>query len=207
MFIFNTQLLLIGLTGWFDLLVTIFSAVTAMLVFSAATQGYWFTKSYKWETVLLLLITFTMFRPGFWWDMVYPPTEDHPGAQVMEYVEEVPAGQPIILKASGMNIDGEEVSTYVRLPIPAGETPEQRLMEAGLELSPDGDKMAVDFVGFGSPAEEVGIQFGWTIDAVQVQLSRPPKELMFIPALALLGLLAYGQLRRRAREEAAGQAA
>jgi TRAP-type uncharacterized transport system fused permease subunit len=207
MFIFNTQLLLIGLTGWFDLLVTIFSAVTAMLVFSAATQGYWFTKSYKWETVLLLLITFTMFRPGFWWDMVYPPTEDQPGAQVMEYVEEVPAGQPIILKASGMNIDGDEVSTYVRLPIPAGETPEQRLMEAGLELSPDGDKMVVDFVGFGSPAEEVGIQFGWTIDAVQVQLSRPPKELMFIPALALLGLLAYGQLRRRAREEAAGQAA
>ncbi len=30
---------------------------------------------------------------------------------------------------------------------------------------------------------------------------------MFIPALALLGLLAYGQLRRRAREEVAGQAA
>jgi TRAP-type uncharacterized transport system fused permease subunit len=207
MFIFNTQLLLIGLTGWFDLLVTIFSAVTAMLVFSAATQGFWFTKSYKWESLLLLLITFTMFRPGFWWDMVYPPTADRPGAEIMEYVEDVPADKPIVLKASGMTIDGDEVTTYVRLEIPAGDTPEQRLMDAGLELSPDGEKMAVDFVGFGSPAEDAGIQFGWTIDAVQVDLERPPKELMFIPALVLLGLLAFGQLRRRAREEAAGQPA
>ena len=207
MFIFNTQLLLMGLTGWFDLLVTIFSAVTAMLVFSAATQGFWFTKSYKWESLLLLLITFTMFRPGFWWDMIYPPTEDRPGAEIMEYVEDVPAEKAVVLKASGMSIDGDDVTTYVRLDIPAGDTPEQRLMDAGLELSPDGEKMAVDFVGFGSAAEDAGIQFGWTIDAVQVELERPPKELMFIPALALLGLLAFGQLRRRAREEAAGQPA
>ena len=155
----------------------------------------------------MLLITFTMFRPGFWWDMVYPPTADRPGAEIMEYVEDVPADKPIVLKASGMTIDGDEVTTYVRLEIPAGDTPEQRLMDAGLELSPDGEKMAVDFVGFGSPAEDAGIQFGWTIDAVQVDLERPPKELMFIPALVLLGLLAFGQLRRRAREEAAGQPA
>ncbi|MBU2954362.1 TRAP transporter permease [Marinobacter sp. F3R08] len=207
MFIFNTQLLLIGLSGWFDLLVTIFSAVTAMLVFSAATQGFWFTKSYKWESLLLLLITFTMFRPGFWWDMVYPPTQDRPGAEIMEYVESVPADKPIVLKASGMSIDGDDVTTYLRLEIPGGESPEQRLMDAGLELSPDGDNMAVDFVGFGSPAEEAGIQFGWTIESVQVELDRPPKELMFIPALVLLGLLAFGQLRRRAREEEAGQPA
>ena len=83
----------------------------------------------------------------------------------MEYVEDVPADKPIVLKASGMTIDGDEVTTYVRLEIPAGDTPEQRLMDAGLELSPDGEKMAVDFVGFGSPAEDAGIQFGWTIDA------------------------------------------
>src|SRR6056297_79145 len=207
MFIFNTQLLLIGLSGWFDLLLTIFSSVTAILVFSAATQGYWFTRTRWWETVLLLLITFTMFRPGFWWDMVYPPTADRPGTEIYQHVQNVPADQPIIIQASGMSFDGTERSKYVRLPLPAADTPEQRLMDAGLELSPDGEKMAVDFVGFGSPAEDAGIQFGWTIDAVQVDLERPPKELMFIPALALLGLLAFGQLRRRAREEAAGQPA
>ncbi|TNE76500.1 MAG: DUF3394 domain-containing protein, partial [Gammaproteobacteria bacterium] len=200
MFIFNTQLLLIGLTGWVDLLITIFSAVTAMLVFSAATQGFWFTKTRWWETVLLLLITFTLFRPGFWWDMVYPPTEDRPGTEILEYVDGVPAGDPIIIQASGMSIDGTDVSKYLRLPLPEADSPEQRLAAAGLEVSPSGDQMVVDFVNFGSVAEQAGISFGWTIDAVQVQKERPPKELMFIPALILLGILAFGQLRRRARE-------
>lgn len=207
MFIFNTQLLLIGLTGWFDLLVTVFSAVTAMLVFSAATQGFWFTRSRKWETLLLLLITFTMFRPGFWWDMIYPPNEERPGAAVMEYVADVPADGEIVLKVSGMALDGSDVTTYVELEIPEGETAQERLAGAGLEVSEQGGDLVVDFVNFGSAAEDAGIQFGWTIDAVQVELERPPKELMFIPALLLLTLVAFGQLRRKAREDAQPQPA
>ncbi len=207
MFIFNTQLLLIGLTGWVDLLVTVFSAVTAMLVFSAATQGFWFTRTRWWETVLLLLITFTLFRPGFWWDMVYPPTEDRPGVEILEHIENVPADGTLVVKASGISIDGDEVSKYLQLPLPAADSPERRLAEAGLEVSPQDDKMAIDFVNFGSVAEKAGLGFGWTIDTVQVQLDRPPKELMFIPALLLLALLAFGQLKRKAREEAAVQPA
>ncbi|AZR39826.1 TRAP transporter permease [Marinobacter salarius] len=202
MFIFNTQLLLIGLTGWVDLLVTVASAVTAMLVFSAATQGYWFTKSYKWESALLLLITFTLFRPGYWWDMVYPATQDRPGTEVIEHIENVPAGESLVVQASGMSLSGDEVSTYLSLELPAAESPESRLASAGLELSRQDDTMVVDFVGYGSQAENAGVSFGWTIDAVQVENERPPKELMFIPALILLGLVAFGQLRRRTPEEA-----
>ena len=202
MFIFNTQLLLIGLTGWVDLLVTVASAVTAMLVFSAATQGYWFTKSYKWESALLLLITFTLFRPGYWWDMVYPATQDRPGTEVIEHIENVPAGESLVVQASGMSLSGDEVSTYLSLELPAAESPEARLASAGLELSRQDDTMVVDFVGYGSQADNAGVSFGWTIDAVQVENERPPKELMFIPALILLGLVAFGQLRRRTPEEA-----
>lgn len=202
MFIFNTQLLLIGLTGWVDLLVTVASAVTAMLVFSAATQGYWFTKSYKWESALLLLITFTLFRPGYWWDMVYPATQDRPGTEVIEHIGNVPAGESLVVQASGMSLSGDEVSTYLSLELPAAESPEARLASAGLELSRQDDTMVVDFVGYGSQAENAGVSFGWTIDAVQVENERPPKELMFIPALILLGLVAFGQLRRRTPEEA-----
>jgi len=62
-------------------------------------------------------------------------------------------------------------------------------------------------VNFGSAAEEAGIDFGWNIEAVQAKLDRPPKEVMFIPALLLLALVAFGQLKRKAREDAQPQAA
>ena len=40
MFIFNTELLLIGITGPIHLVVVVTSALTAMLLFAAATQGF-----------------------------------------------------------------------------------------------------------------------------------------------------------------------
>ena len=76
LFIFNTQLLLIGIDSTWHLVLTISSAVVAMLVFAAATQGYFLVRSRWWETIALLLITFTLFRPGYWWDMVYPPYQE-----------------------------------------------------------------------------------------------------------------------------------
>ena len=63
----------------FHLALTVGSAVVAMLVFAAATQGYFLVRSRWYESVALLLVTFTLFRPGFWWDMVYPPYEQVPG--------------------------------------------------------------------------------------------------------------------------------
>src|SRR5690606_14160149 len=45
MFIFNTQLLLIDIGSWFELALTVISAIIAILIFSAATQGYWLVRS------------------------------------------------------------------------------------------------------------------------------------------------------------------
>jgi TRAP transporter 4TM/12TM fusion protein len=73
MFIFNTQLLMIGIDHWWDLVFTVASAVIAMLIFAAATQGYFLVRSRLWESLVLLLVTFSLFRPGFWMDMMFPP--------------------------------------------------------------------------------------------------------------------------------------
>ncbi|MDF5393836.1 DUF3394 domain-containing protein, partial [Vibrio parahaemolyticus] len=51
MFVFNTQLLLMGVDSWWHLALTVISSIIAMLIFSAATQGWWFTRNKWWETV------------------------------------------------------------------------------------------------------------------------------------------------------------
>ncbi|MEH6811946.1 MAG: TRAP transporter permease [Motiliproteus sp.] len=199
MFIFNTQLLLIGIDSIFELIITIISAVIAMLVFAAATQGYWLVKSRWYESVLLVLIAFSMFRPGYWWDMVYAPTVYESGNKIEQYVEQVPAGEPLRLEVSGMNIDGDEISKTVLLPLGAVANSNTRLAEAGLILKHEDDRMIVDTVTYGSPAQELGLDFDWEIKQILVAAERPPKQLVFIPALALLIFLAMGQRRRKSR--------
>src|SRR5690606_28078852 len=68
MFIFNTQLLLIGIDSSFQLILTIVTAILASLTFAAATQGWFVTRNKLWEAGLLMLVAFSLFRPGFWMD-------------------------------------------------------------------------------------------------------------------------------------------
>ena len=200
MFIFNTQLLLIGIDSVFDLLLTIVSAAAAMLLFAAATQGFWITRSRLWESLALLLVAFTLFRPGFWWDRIYPPMQERPGTRIEEVARSLPPDGRLVLRASGLTIEGSEETRTVVLNVPGepGTAGTERLGRAGLHLQPGGDGAArIARLDFGSPAAKSGLDFGWTIDRVLEPTDRPPRELMYIPALLLLAGVAALQLRRR----------
>ena len=201
MFIFNTQLLLMGIDSIWHLLLTIISSVIAMLIFSAATQGWWFTKNKWWETIALLVLTFTFFRPGFWWDQVYPAKVLHPGTEIVQITENLKVGEEIELLVAGENLEGDYISKTVRLPFEErATTAEERISSMGLMLNDANGRMLVDMVEFGSPAEAAGVDFDWEIRSVVVDADRPMKEWVFVPALILLIGLAMNQ-RRRARKE------
>ncbi len=199
LFIFNTELLLIGIEGWFHLLLTIASAVVAMLVFAAATQRFMLVKNRLWETLALLLISFTLFRPGFWWDMIYPPMIEVEPARIEAVAASMPAGGKLYLSVAGETIDGDFVSKLVQLPLgPAGPGAE-RLARAGIEVRIEGDQVFVDNVVFGSPAAEARVDFDWEVLGLQEPADIPPKQIMYLPAIILLGLVVVSQRSRRAR--------
>ncbi|TKF23114.1 TRAP transporter fused permease subunit [Vibrio genomosp. F6] len=201
MFVFNTQLLLMGIDTWWHLALTIFSSVVAMLIFSAATQGWWFTRNKWWETVLLLALTFTFFRPGFWWDMVYPAKVLSPGVEIAQITEKLNVGQSLELRVAGENLEGDYSEKTVRLPFDDyAVSAEERISSMGLMLNQVDGKMIVDMVEFGSPAESSGIDFDWEIKSIIQDADRPMKEWVFVPALLLLIGLGLNQ-RRRARKD------
>ncbi len=207
LFIFNTELLLIGIANWFELIVVIVAATIAMLLFAAATQGYWLVKSRIWESLALLLVAFTLFRPGYWWDEVYSPTEVISATEIVERAAQTPNGGKLRMFVQGENLDGKFVSRMIQLPLGDGPDGEARLLDAGLEVRVEDGKVLADNVVFGSVAQEVGIDFDWEIVNLQARADRPPKHLMFIPALALLGLIAWLQLRRKGPQAPAAQPA
>lgn len=209
MFIFNTQLLLIGIDNTFQLVLTIVTATLASLTFAAATQGWFVTRNKLWEAGLLMLVAFSLFRPGFWMDMVYPPYQEVPPSELSRLVEQAPRNASLRVWIEGMTLEGNEVSKGVLLqlgnntgndgqPLSARE----RLASMGLTVMSLGDQVQVAAVRFGSTAERLGIEQGFAIRVIEIPLpDRPAKEWMFIPALLLLAGVWFMQ-RARARREA-----
>jgi len=199
LFIFNTDLLLIDV-GWGKGIFTFIVATIAMLVFAAATQGYFFARSKIWESLLLLLVAFTLFRPGFWMDKIVPPYNETDPAQIMDVVAAMDPGQELRMKVLGEDDIGDPRTFTALLPIGEGSNGEEKLESAGLTLLEDGGKMIVDNAGFDSAAEKAGFEFDQVIETVLAPNSQPSKYLLFIPALALLGLIVMMQKGRRKRE-------
>ncbi|WP_298432588.1 TRAP transporter permease [Ottowia sp.] len=198
MFIFNTQLLLIGIDNAAHLVITIVSAIVANLMFAAGTQGWFVTRNRWWESLALLLVTFTLFRPGFWWDMIYPPYVDAPATQLIQVADTAPDGARQRLWIEGTTIEGKEISRGVLLPLgDKADNGRARLAKVGLRVVPMGDELQVMQVQFGSRAEKLGIEQGFTIKTIENDADRPAKEWMMVPALLLLGLVYWVQRRRR----------
>ena len=204
MFIFNTELLLIGITSTWHLILTIATATIASMMFAAATQGFFVTRNRVHESILLLLVTFTLFRPGFWMDMLYPPFEEVPPTELTRLVEEAPRNGNLRVWIEGLTLEGQEISKGVLLPLgePAANARE-RLGKMGLTVMALGEDVQVAAVRFGSQAEKLGLEQGFTITTIELPSGeRPTKEWMFIPAFILLGLVWFMQ-KARARRGAA----
>src|SRR5690554_1019689 len=199
MFIFNTELLLIGIDSIAHLCLTIFVATIASMCFGAATQGWFVTRNRWYEAALLLLVTFSLFRPGFWMDQLHPPFEQVPPSELTRLVETAPPNANLRIWVEGISIEGREISKGVLLPLgePAPSATE-RLAQAGVGVMAFGGQVQVSTVRFGSRAARLGLEQGLTISAIELPVAdRPSKDWIYIPAFALLALVWWTQRRRR----------
>ena len=196
-FIFNPQILMIDIGNWFEVLVVIGASTLAILLFSAATMNWFLTKSRLWESAALLLVCFALFRPGYFMDMLYDPYVHRPGKEIFEIAGRIPEGGRLLLRVEGMNIEGDDVNKTVSLPLTAAGEGRARIAAAGAGMTMMGNDVQVGAIKFGSAAKRVGLESGYKVSEVLLPSDRPSKHLIYLPALALLGLIAFLQLRRR----------
>jgi TRAP transporter 4TM/12TM fusion protein len=187
-FIFNPALLLIDLGGPVHFLVVVISATLAMMAFVAALQGFFLARNRWWETALLLIICFTLFRPEFWMDRIAPPLRDLPASQVMQVIDQTQGAGTLKIRVETQDLAGDDVTKAIRLNFGAVGDAKARLAESGIVLSP-GEQPTITSVRPGSEAARQRLRPGDRIDAVRVPNERPSPFLFAIPALvALLGL-------------------
>ncbi len=209
LFVFNTELLLIDvgiLKGIFVFII----GVIAMLLFASATQGYMLVKNRIWETAAMLLIAFTLFRPGFWLDMVQPPFIEHEGTRIMELAEKTPDGALLRLRVEGPDFNNPDriKGTTINVEMKGGRTSQERLAKSGLTIMLKDGKAVLDEPMAGTPFFSLSQQFDFYADQpvviarVYEHAQRMPKEIFYIPAALLLGLVLMSQLARRRRQKA-----
>ena len=195
LFIFNTDLLLINVDFIHGVFVFV-TATVAMLLFAAATQGWFLARNRIWESAMLLLVAFTIFRPGFFWEYAFPSYQERPATEFVQALENSEVGEGLRLRISGLNEIGSPVEFVALLPVPEGETGQDRLAAAGIELLTDGDRVVIDNVAFDSPAQEAGLDWDQTILSVNAPVEAPSKYWIYIPAFLLLMLVVWAQRRR-----------
>ena len=163
--------------------------------------GGWFvTRNRVPESILLLLVTFTLFRPGFWMDMLYPPYQELPASELTRLVEEAPRNDNLRIWVEGISLEGEEVSKGMLLPL--GDTApsaRERLGRVGLTLMSLGDEVQVAAVRFGSQSEKLGLGRG-KIARIEVPSRRPSVEGMDARARARVAGFSSGSRRLAARD-------
>jgi TRAP transporter 4TM/12TM fusion protein len=209
LFIYNPTLILYGVdlgttAGILQAVLVFFVATIAMLLFAAATQGYFLAASRKWESAALLLVAFTLFVPGFWLDRVQPKFEDMPPALLEQAFDQAAVGDSIRFVISGPAFaDGSPTELTVVHTVADGDPASGRASAAGLFLMPEGDRLFMDEPMFGTPYQQQFNGFDFYSDPrVEVvgllkPADRMPKQVFWIPAILLLGLVVMLQRRRQ----------
>ncbi|NOD75331.1 MULTISPECIES: TRAP transporter permease [unclassified Ruegeria] len=206
-FIFNTDLLLIDVTWVEGIIVAIFATI-AILVFTAGTMGYFLTHSRIYESIALIFVAFALFRPDFFMDRISPPFQSVEPAAFEETIGQVPPGTEMRLVVSGPDFDTLEMTdTTVVATVGSEDGGAARVEALGLILIPEDGVVKLDEPFPGTPLSgdlDIFDYYGdeaVSLTSVSLPSSQPPKQLVYIPAMVLLGLIALLQRGRAARRE------
>jgi TRAP transporter 4TM/12TM fusion protein len=197
-FIFNTELLLIGVTSILHGVTIFVVSLIAIFCFTSATQGWMIKKTTIAERVVLLVIMFALFRPDVLLGYVFPEYVPVDFDKFVANQVQAPQDRKIRLHSVRETEYGDRFKLYV-LRAPGGNAG-QKAFGLKIEKEKDGRFAVVDLTPNGA-AEKVKMDFGDYVTSVEVeQIGRPAKELVYPIALILLGGVLLVQLNRRKRE-------
>ena len=203
-FLFNTELLLINVS-FSKAIVVFIVAVIAIMLFAAATQGYFLVRNKLWETIALLIVAFTLFRPGFWLDLYKPPFEERPGIEIAQLAQSTPVEEQLRIKITGpsFNDSDRQLTTNILVPFSPDKNNSDRLTSNGLLVQVINEDAILEEPLPGSTFEHLGRKFDFyadkpvTVSSVSIPNSRFIKEFFYIPAALLLAIICLFQFSRR----------
>ena len=193
-FLFNSELLLIGIESIWHGLMVIATSLIGILVFTSATQG-WFINKLRWyEIVIFLIISISLLSPEFILNKFYPKYNylsiEEINKKQFDYNKE------IRIKITRLTEYGERYKLFV---IEKNSFDENfSLDDYGMSLVVEDNKTIIDTLKWNGIAKKSGLDMGDIINEFKIEnQNRPKKEIVYPIALILLSIFGYLNIRRR----------
>jgi len=193
-FIFNPELLLIGVSSFSHGVLIFVVSLIAIFSFTSATQGWLLTKLKWYEVILLLFITVSMFRPDFIMNRVYPEYSSYD--QDITNTIDLDEGRVIRLHVTRYTNYGERYKLFAFEIDQVSSKSISEFIGVETEINADGfrDIVNLDYNGL---AEIKGLDFYDEITKIEIDnLNRPKKEYVYLLAFGVLFIVLYSQRRR-----------
>ena len=194
-FLFNHELLLIGIENIWHALVVIITSLAGILVFTSATQG-WFINKLKWyEIIVFLIISISLLSPEFVLNKFYPKY-NYQDINNINYVIFDPKKE-VRFKVTRPSLYGDRYKLFV---IDKNTFEEKYTLEDyGINLVKEKNKIIVDNLKWNGQAKKSGFEMGDYISEFKIENSNRPSKLFVYP-IAILFLLIFGYLNYRRKE-------
>jgi len=196
-FLFNHELLLIGIENIWHGLTVIITSLVGILVFTSATQGWFVNKLRLYEIIVFLFISLSLLAPEAVLNKFYPKFEKQ---------------QLSIEKIAPISFDvNREVHIKVTRPSEYGDryklfvinknsfNQNFNIKDYGIDLIEENNKIIINKVSWNGLAKKSGIETGDVISEFKVEnLDRPNKAIVY--PFAFLFLFGFGYLNYKRKE-------
>ena len=193
-FLFNSELLLIGIESIWHGLMVIATSLIGILVFTSATQG-WFINKLRWyEIIIFLIISISLLSPEFILNKFYPKYNYLSIEEINK--KQFDNSKEIRIKITRLTEYGERYKLFV---IEKNSFDENfSLDDYGMSLVVEDNKTIIDTLKWNGIAKKSGLDMGDIINEFKIEnQNRPKKEIIYPIALILLSIFGYLNIRRR----------
>ena len=193
-FLFNHELLLIGIENIWHALLVIVTSLIGILIFTAATQRWFFNKLRWYEIIVFLFISISLLSPEFVLNKFYPKYNYKDINQIQ--LLELDPKKEVRFKVTRPSEYGERYKLFV-IEKNTFET-KFNLDEYGISLIQEEKRIVVDTLKWNGKAKKSGFETGDFISEFKVEnLNRPNKRIIYPLAILLLIIFGYLNYRRK----------
>ena len=193
-FLFNHELLLMGIENFFHAIIVIITSLTGILIFTSATQGWFFNKLRWYEILVFLFISLSLLSPDFVMNKFYPKYE----FQDLKFVNKTTfePEKEIHIKVTRYSEYGERYKLFV---IKRNEFDKKfNLEDYGINLVEKNNQIIVDNLKWNGFAKKNGFEIDDVLSELKIEnLNRPDKSLVYPFAFITLLLFGYSNYKRK----------